>query len=118
MSVVNAYNVSYEVRATIRNDSRAGMTRRRDQNRTSTPNLFDFVPKNVWREVYRGRWAELRRIQKAEFMVEVAFFLLFIGSFVRNSYLHEGNVLGLVLSFGVVWLVLGAFFLLLTRFVR
>jgi hypothetical protein len=94
------------------------MTHQRQQNRTSTSNLFDFVPKNVWREVYRGRWTELRVIQKAEFIVEVVFFLLFIGTFAYNSYLHEGNVLGLVLSFGVVWLVLGAFFLLLTRLVR
>jgi len=94
------------------------MTHQQQQNRTSTRNLFDFVPKNVWREVYRGRWAELRGIQKAEFIVEVVFFLIFIGSFAYNSYLHEGNVLGLVLSFGAVWLVLGAFFLLLTRFVR
>ena len=94
------------------------MTHQGEQKRSSTPNLFDFFPKNVWREVYRGRWAELRRIQKAEFIVEVVFFLLFIGSFASNSYLHEGNVLGLVLSFGVVWLVLGAFFLLLARFVR
>ena len=94
------------------------MTHHQQQNRTSTRNLFDFVPKNVWREVYRGRWAELRGIQKAEFIVEVVFFLIFIGSFVYNSYLHAGNVLGLILSFGVVWLVLGAFFLLLTRLVR
>jgi hypothetical protein len=27
------------------------------------PNLFDFVPKSVWREVYRGRWAELGAVQ-------------------------------------------------------
>jgi hypothetical protein len=94
------------------------MTHQRQQNRTSTSNLFNFVHKNVWREVYRGRWTELRVIQKAEFIVEVVFFLLFIGTFAYNSYLHEGNVLGLVLSFGVVWLVLGAFFLLLTRLVR
>ena len=94
------------------------MTHQRQQNRTSTPNLFDFVPKNVWREVYRGRWVELRGIQKAEFIIEVIFFLLFISSFAYNSHLREGNVLGLVLSFGVGWLVLGVFFLLLTRFVR
>jgi hypothetical protein len=46
-------------------------------NREPEPNLFDYVPKNVWREVYRGRWVELRGIQKAEFIVEVVFFVLF-----------------------------------------
>ena len=61
------------------------MTHQRQQNRTSTPNPFEFVPKNVWREVYRGRWAELRVIQKAEFAVEVVFFLLFTASFAYNS---------------------------------
>ncbi|HZP62242.1 MAG TPA: hypothetical protein VFB28_02410 [Terriglobales bacterium] len=81
------------------------------------PNLFDYVPKYVWREVYRGRWAELRGIQKAEFIVEVLFFLLFIGAIVHTSYLN-GSLIGLLLSFGAVWLVLGAFFLLLTRCVR
>jgi len=40
---------------------------------TTEPNLFDFVPKQVWREVYRGRWAELGAVQKAEFIVEVIF---------------------------------------------
>ena len=82
------------------------------------PNLFDFVPKNVWREVYRGRWGELRRVQKAEFAVEIVFFALFLGGFAYNAYIREGHRLSLVLSFGVVWLILGAFFYLLTRFVR
>jgi hypothetical protein len=89
----------------------------RDQRHVPEPNLFDFVPKNVWREVYRGRWAELRAIQKAEFIVELVFFVLFIGSMIRISY-HEGNVLSLVLEFGVVWLVLGGFFYALSRYVR
>ena len=88
-----------------------------NQRPESEPNLFDFVPKNVWREVYRGRWAELRVIQKAEFIVEVVFFVLFTGSIIRISY-HEGNVLTLVVGFGVVWLILGGFFYALSRYVR
>ena len=89
-----------------------------DPGRTPEPNLFDFVPKNVWREVYRGRWDELRAVQKAEFVVEIVFLALFIGVFGYNYYIGEGQVLGLVASFGVVWLILGAFFYLLTRFIR
>src|SRR5438132_14403308 len=81
------------------------------------PNLFDYVPKNVWREVYRGGWAELKTVQKVEFVVEIIFFSLLIASFAYSSYLREGNVLGLILAFGLVWLLLGAFFLLLIRFV-
>jgi hypothetical protein len=49
---------------------------------TSEPKLFDVVPKNVWREVYRGRWNELRPVQKAEFVVEIVFSTLFVASFV------------------------------------
>ena len=92
--------------------------RTNDPGRTPEPNLFAFVPKNVWREVYRGHWDELRAIQKAEFAVELVFFALFIGGFVYNSYIREGYVLSLVVSFGAVWLILGAFFYLLTRFIR
>ena len=51
-------------------------------------------------------------------MVELVFFALFIGGFVYNSYIRDGNVLALVVSFGAVWLILGAFFYLLTRFIR
>jgi uncharacterized ion transporter superfamily protein YfcC len=89
----------------------------RNQRPASEPNLFDFVPKNVWREVYRGRWSELRAIQKAEFGVEVVFFVLFIGSIIRISH-REGNVLSLVVGFGLVWVVLGGFFYVLSRYVR
>jgi hypothetical protein len=81
------------------------------------PNLFDFVPKSVWREVYRGRWAELGAVQKAEFIVEVVFFVLFIGGLTFGSY-REGNMLNLMVWFGLAWLVLGGFFFLLSRFVR
>lgn len=48
--------------------------------RTPEPDLFDYVPKSVWREVYCGRWGSLRPVQKAEFIVELVFFALFIGS--------------------------------------
>jgi hypothetical protein len=84
---------------------------------TTEPNLFDFVPKQVWREVYRGRWAELGAVQKAEFIVEVIFFVLLIGGLSYASY-REGNVLSLMMWFGGGWLVLGGFFFLLSRFVR
>lgn len=89
----------------------------RDQRPASESNLFDFVPKNVWREVYRGGWTELRVVQKAEFIVEVVFFVLFIGSMVRISY-HAGNVLSLFVAFGIVWLVLSGFFYVLSRYIR
>jgi hypothetical protein len=88
-----------------------------DQLSASQPNLFDFVPKQVWREVYRGRWSELGAVQKAEFVVEVVFFVLFIGGLTYGSY-REGNMLSLVVWFGLGWVVLGGFFFLLSRFVR
>jgi hypothetical protein len=87
------------------------------RSREPEPNVFDYVPKNVWREVYRGRSVELGTIQKAEFIVEIVFFTTLIGAIVRSSYLH-GNLFGLFMSFAAVWLLLGAFFLLLTRCVR
>ena len=89
-----------------------------DPGRAPEPNLFDFVPKSVWREVYCGRWDELRPVQKAEFVVEVVFFTLFLGGFAYNAYIREGHCLSLLPSFGVVWFILGAFFYLLTRFIR
>jgi len=82
------------------------------------PNLFDFMPKSVWREVYRGRWRELSPVQKAEFVVEIVFFTLFLGAFAYNDYIRDGHWFSLLLSFGFVWLILGAFFYLLTRFIR
>jgi hypothetical protein len=56
-----------------------------NQLSASHPDLFDFVPKQVWREVYRGRWSELGAVQKAEFVVEVVFFVLFIGGLTYGS---------------------------------
>jgi hypothetical protein len=100
-------------RLTLRRNNRI-----HDSGHRPEPDLFDFVPKTVWREVYCGRWRELRPVQKAEFVVEVVFFTLFLGAFVYNSYIRSGQVLSLVVSFGVVWLILGVFFYLLTRFIR
>jgi hypothetical protein len=88
-----------------------------DQSGEPEPNLFDYVPKNVWREIYLGHWGQLTLVQKAEFFVEVVFFVLFIGSLVYHSF-HSGNLLSLSVSFGLVWLVLGGFFWLLARYVR
>ena len=88
-----------------------------NQLSASHPDLFDFVPKQVWREVYRGRWSELGAVQKAEFVVEVVFLVLFIGGLTYGSY-REGNMLSLVVWFGLGWVVLGGFFFLLSRFVR
>jgi hypothetical protein len=88
-----------------------------NQLSASHPDLFDFVPKQVWREVYRGRWSELGAVQKAEFVVEAVFFVLFIGGLTYGSY-REGNMLSLVVWFGLGWVVLGGFFFLLSRFVR
>src|SRR5690242_1976052 len=96
----------------------ANHNRINDSGRTREPNPLDFIPLNVWREVYRGRWRELRPVQKTEFVVEIVFFTLFLGGFVYSAYIREGYWLSLLLSFGVVWLILGAFFYLLTRFIR
>jgi len=76
------------------------------------------VPKNVWRDVYRGGLRELRPVQKAEFVIEIVFFSVFLGGFAYNAYIREGQWLSLVLAFGIAWLILGAFFYALTRFIR
>ncbi len=82
------------------------------------PNLFAFAPISTWREVYHGRWDKLRTVQRIEFVVELAFFILFFGVIVCAAYLHNANFVGLVLAFGVVGALLGGFFLLLTRSIR
>jgi hypothetical protein len=43
------------------------------QNTENEPRLVNPVALNVWREVYNGRWADLRIVQKAEFVIEVVF---------------------------------------------
>lgn len=61
--------------------------------------------------------ANYEPVQKAEFVVEIVFVTLFIGGMAYSS-IPEGYWLNLVLSFGIVWLILGAFFSLLTPFIR
>jgi hypothetical protein len=81
------------------------------------PNPLDVVPKSVWREVYQGRWQQLRRVQKIEFAVEVIFYLVLFGAFVYGAY-AGGRVVGFGLTFIGVGLLLGAFFWLLSRKIR
>ncbi len=78
-------------------------------------NFFDFVPKNVWGEVYQGRWAELTKVQQVEFIIEVLFLVLFIGGFAYIAYLRGGDLAGLLVAAGVVGGILAIFFFLLTR---
>ena len=52
--------------------------------------------------MYYGRWGGLRPVQKAEFVVELVFFALLVGSLVYNSYIRDGSVLPVVVSFGAV----------------
>ena len=80
------------------------------------PQLLGVARKNVWREVYQGRWTELPRVQKAEFIVEVVFCLLFCGGFLYLGFLQ--NVLGFLLVFASIGTVLALFFFLLTRSIR
>jgi len=86
------------------------------QNTENEPRLVSPVPLNVWREVYNGRWADLRVVQKAEFVIEVAFFLVFAGWSLYFGF--AGSVTGTLLVWGTVLLVLVLFFFVLTRFVR
>ena len=81
------------------------------------PNPLDVVPKSVWREVYQGRWQQLRRVQKIEFVTEVIFFLALFSAFVYGAY-AGGRVVGFGLTFVGVALLLGAFFWLLSRKIR
>ena len=88
------------------------------QQRDFDPNLFDFVPKNIWSEVYHGRWSELRRIQQLEFIVEILFLAVFIGGFAYSAYISNGDFAGLILAFGGVGIILLGYFFLLTRYIR
>ena len=82
------------------------------------PNLLDFPPRNVWREVYQGRWRELPNVQKIEFVIELAFCLMFIGRLTYFDYVRNGNLIAFALDFGTVGIALGGFFWLLRRNVR
>ena len=81
------------------------------------PNLLGPVPKNVWREVYQGRWTELSRVQKVEFVVEVVFCAVF-SSAVILGYLYNHNAAGFLVIFTVIGITLALFFFLLTRSIR
>jgi hypothetical protein len=82
------------------------------------PNLLNFVPKNMWREVYQGRWNGLRKVQKAEFIVEVVFCGLFFGGLSYFGLVREGGFVAFVISFTVVGAVLAVFFWLLARSIK
>jgi hypothetical protein len=81
------------------------------------PNLLDFTPKYVWREVYQGHWRELPTVQRIEFVVEVAFCFLFFGGF-AFGYVRNGNLVGFALDFGTVGVLLAGFFWLLRRTIK
>ena len=86
--------------------------------REQSPNLLDFPPVSTWREVYQGRWSKLKTVQKLEFVIEVAFFTLFFGLVVYESYLRSANLAGLGLAFAIVGAMFGGFFFLLRRSIR
>jgi hypothetical protein len=87
-------------------------------NEEPPPHLFGSTALNVWREVYRGRWSKLGRIQRVEFVVEVVFFVSFFAAIMYSAYIRPGNLAGLALAFATVGAVLGIFFFLLTRSIR
>lgn len=80
------------------------------------PKLFASAPLNVWREVYHGRWASLRLVQKAEFIIEVTLLLALCGSLIYVG-LRE-TVWGTIVVWGAVIAFLAAFSFVLTRFIR
>lgn len=80
------------------------------------PNLFNPIPLNVWREVYNGRWKMLRAIQKAEFIVELAFCVFFCAFVIYGGVTQ--SISGTVLLWGIVIGILLLFFFVLTRFIR
>jgi hypothetical protein len=88
---------------------------RRDE---PAPNPLDFVPKNVWRELYQGRWQELTRLQKSKLAVEALFWSLFVVGLGYFNYVRPGHSLTLVLVYAAVAGILLAFFWTLTRFIR
>ena len=79
------------------------------------PELFPSAPLSVWREVYNGRWGQLRRIQRVEFIVEVIFFFSFAGVCIYGGYVERGSLMPFVIGFLLVGLGLVTFFCLLTR---
>jgi hypothetical protein len=86
------------------------------ENREDEPRLVNPVALNVWREVYNGRWADLRIVQKAEFVIEVIFGSVLCGWLLYFGFV--GSVPGTLLVWGTVLIVLLSFFFVLTRFIR
>ena len=82
------------------------------------PDLFPPVPLNVWREVYNGRWAKLRPIQRIEIIVEVLFLLSFFSVCTYAGYVGRGSLMPFVIGFLVVGGGLVTFFFLLTKNIR
>jgi len=80
------------------------------------PNLLDFPVKDPLRETYQGRWKKLPVIQKLGVIVVLGFCCVFIGVLVWDN----GTVqyLNTILLFAIVIMILGAFFLLLRRYIR
>jgi hypothetical protein len=81
------------------------------------PNPLAVNGKYVWREVYQGRWQQLRTVHKIEFLIEVIFFLALFGGFLYGAY-AGGKLVNFGLAFVSVGLLLGAFFWLLRRKIR
>ncbi len=80
------------------------------------PNLLDFPVKDPLRETYQERWKQLPVIQKLGVVVVLGFWCVFIAALVwDNGTVHYLNT---ILLFAVVIMILGAFFLLLRRFIR
>jgi len=80
------------------------------------PNLLDFPVRDPLRETYQGRWKQLPVIQKLGVIVTLGFCCVFIAVLVwDNGTVHYLNT---ILLFAIVITILGAFFLVLTRYIR
>ena len=87
------------------------------QSHEPAPNPLNSMGKYVWREVYQGRWQQLRTVQKIEFVSEVIFILALFGGSLYGAY-AGGKLASFGLAFVGVGLLLGAFFWLLSRKIR
>ena len=73
---------------------------------------------NVWREVYQGRWRELRQVQKAEFVIEVTFCALFFGGLSYFGVMRDEGLVGFIVPFILVGAILAVFFWFLSRSIK
>jgi hypothetical protein len=80
------------------------------------PNLLDSPVKDPLRETYEGQWKQLPVIQKLGVIVVLGSYCVFIAVLVWDN----GTVqyLNTILLFAIVTTILGAFFLLLRRYIR